>query len=359
MRQLILYFTVFIVIFLSGCVPISYYIQAINGQLDVWNRRQPVDDWLSNTAIDATLKSRLQRANSLRNYAITELGLPDHGSFRQYADLQRAHAVWAVVATPEFSLQPVSWCFPVVGCLSYRGYFVERDAEVFADTLRETGQDVQINGVPAYSTLGWFADPLLNTFIHWPQGHLAGLIFHEMAHEKLYIADDTTFNESFAESVAQIGVRKWFTENGLVDQMDRYESYLEQKRTFLQLVAETRHTLEQLYASEKSEIEKRTEKKRVIEAMRQSYIIYKGGNTEPMAYDGWFESEINNAKLATVSTYSKWVPAFLALYREQGNDLDRYYTEIQRVSELPIAQREAVLACIGNTEESCNKESPK
>jgi predicted aminopeptidase len=281
----------------------------------------------------------------IRDFASRELALPDNGSFRTYADLSRPYVVWNVFAAEEFSVRPKEWCFPVAGCVNYRGYFARADADAFAADLRGEGFEVYVGGVPAYSTLGWFDDPLLSTFIHYPETELVRVIVHELAHQVLYVRDDTEFNESFAVVVEQEGVRRWLARENEPAERDRSQRAQRMRADFQGLVLETRQRLEALYASALAPEEKRREKKRILAGLRGDYEGLKAGPWQGFAgYDRWFGQEINNATLASIGLYHQLVPAFEALLDRNSLDLPRFYAEVKRLAALPKDARRERLA---------------
>ena len=225
---------------LQGCETLGYYAQAVSGQFGLLARARPVEQWLGESATPSPLRAKLETALAIRDYASRELGLPDNASYRRYADLGRPFAVWNVIAAPEFSTKPLQSCFPVAGCVSYRGFFAREDAERHAAGLRATGSDVHVYGVPAYSTLGWFDDPLLSTFIRYPDTELARLVFHELAHQVVYARDDTTFNESFAVAVEETGVRRWLAAAGREAQLAGFVEAQRRKAAFIALIEAAR-----------------------------------------------------------------------------------------------------------------------
>jgi predicted aminopeptidase len=328
---------------LSGCAELAYYRQAAAGQWSLWQARQPISDVAADPATPAALRQRLETAQAIRAFASAELGLPDNGSYRHYADLQRPWVVKNVFAAPELSLEPRQWCFLVVGCLSYRGYFDPEAAQQFADTLRASGDDVHVADISAYSTLGWFDDPLLNTFVHWPNGRLAELIFHELAHQRLYIAHDTAFNEAYATAVGRLGAERWLEQRGLAREREEYVVDVQRREQFLQLTTEAREQLTALYASPRSEAEKRSSKLRILAELRERYQTLKQGWGGYAGYDRWFAQDLNNAKLAGVSTYHRQVPAFLALFEREGRDFAAFHRAAEAIGRLPSAERGARL----------------
>lgn len=328
--------------FLGGCAvfgQLGYYSQSALGHLNLMRRSRPINDWLGDEATDDKLRHRLQRVLEMRRFAIDELSLPDNGSYLDYVDLGRSHVVWNVFATPEFSLSPVKSCFPFVGCLSYRGYFSQDDAEQQAARLQKEGNDVFVGGVAAYSTLGWFADPVLNTMLRWSEPRLASVLFHELGHQKVYADDDSAFNEAFATAVAEIGVERWLIAQGEAERLKGWREYSQRKRDFVRLVSKTAGRLRTLYARQASEEAMRAAKAEILEDMRRQYRLMR--DTEWNGYDGyddWF-ADVNNARIAAVSTYHQWVPAFRNVLQSYDNDLDAFYVACQSAAGLPDRER--------------------
>ena len=331
---------------LSGCGNFSYYLQSVGGQLEIWRREAPIEQLLEDPAIAPPLKAQLQRALRIRDYASRELGLPDNRSYRGYADLARPFVVWNVFAAPEFSVVPRQWCFAVAGCVNYRGYFDEAEASAYARALAAEGYDVYIGGVPAYSTIGWFADPVLNTFIHYPEPELARLLFHELAHQVVYVRDDTVFNESFATVVEQAGVARWLAQHGSDADREQFAKMQRYRQDFRRLVTQTRAELAALYAGDAEPEHKRRLKAAAFAALRREHLARKidwGGYS---GFDRWFAQPLGNAHLASVAIYTQQVPAFDALLRENGNDLPRFYAAVRALAALPADARNARLAAL-------------
>lgn len=323
----------------SACSTLGYYSQSISGQLDVMQRRQPIQDLLDSSTTSPELKARLTAALSMRRFASSVLMLPDNASFTRYADLERPYAVWNVFAAPELSLDLNEWCYPFAGCVSYRGYFSEDDARVHADALRALGFDVFYGGVAAYSTLGWFEDPLLNTVTGYRDAQLAGLIFHELAHQQLYIPGDTLFNEGFATAMERQGVRLWLEQQADPVKTRDYAAYCQHQDAFHALVARTIGQLKTVYAGEQADGDKRRLKKHYLEAMRTEYAGLKrtwGGDN---GYDAWFAGELNNARLGAVNAYRAYVPLFDALFERSGRDFAVFYQRAAAIGAVPRPQR--------------------
>ena len=308
-----------------GCQSLSYYTQAIGGHLKVMANARPIDDWLADPATDAQLRQRLETARRIRAFASNQLGLPDNGSYLAYVDLKRPAVVWNVFAAPAFSVEPKAECFPFTGCVSYRGFYSEAEARRHADKLREDGHDVYVGGVPAYSTLGWFDDPLLSTFIRYPDAQLARLVFHELSHQLVYAKGDTTFNESFAVTVEQEGVRRWLEAEGRTGELEEFRATQERRREFAQRVKQTRERLAVVYGSSLPNEAMLEQKRGEWQRLRQSY---PGIPAEP-----------NNAFLASIAVYTELVPAFERLLAESGS-LEAFYRRVKALAA-KSAEREA------------------
>jgi predicted aminopeptidase len=327
----------------SGCSSIGYLAQSAQGHFALLSSAQPVDQLLSQPGTTPELRERLALTQRMRDYAVAELKLPDNGSYRKYADLGRNAVVWNVVAAPELSLQLKTWCFPVVGCVGYRGYFDRTGADQLAAELRGQGYDVSVYGVPAYSSLGWFDDPLLNTFIRYPEGELARMLFHELAHQVAYASGDTEFNESFATAVERLGGSRWLSERASPAAREEYQRFDTRRQAFRELTMRWRHRFEAVYASKRPDEEKRLAKAALMQEMRAEYEQLKAGPFGGYAgFDGWFE-RANNASLGVLAAYNTLVPAFEALFEAEGRDFGRFYAEVKRLAALPKDERRATL----------------
>ncbi|HXV11025.1 MAG TPA: aminopeptidase [Burkholderiales bacterium] len=327
----------------AGCNGVGYYIQSVNGQLDMWSRERPVADVIDDPGTDEALRQKLVRATKIRDFASRELKLPDNASYRTYADLGRPYAVWNVFAAPEFSIVPVQWCFPVAGCVAYRGYFEQSAAERFSAAVAAEGRDIYVAGVPAYSTLGYFADPLLNTFIHYPDVEIARLVFHELAHQVAYAPDDTVFNESFATAVEEEGVKRWLASNGDETARAEYERRQRAREEFKRIVERARQRLLALYESALAPEAMRERKAAIFEQMVEEYRSYRDGSGASSGYDRWFAQRPNNAQVASVAIYTQLVPAFQSLLASEGGDLARFYARVNALAALPKEQRTEAL----------------
>lgn len=322
---------------LGGCASLGYYAQAVGGQVDLLNRTQPVSVVLQDPDTHPNLKQALSKALQLRAFASRELALPENQSYTHYADLDRPYVVWNVFATEEFSTTPKQWCFIGAGCVSYRGFFAQADAEAFAAELRSNGDDVYLGGVPAYSTLGWFDDPLLNTFIGYTEPELAQLMFHELAHQVVYVSDDSAFNESFATAVELEGMNRWLNLHGTSAQRSTFESLQQRKATYIRNMISARKQLAALYAADIGVDSKRSAKVQILAALRADLAQ---GSQHP---ERWQAVQLNNAQLASVATYTQWVPAFRAVLAQQQGDLTQFYKVVKAMSGLPQSERNAML----------------
>ncbi len=331
---------------------VSYYAHLAKGGLGLLWGRQSIQKMIEDPRTAPELRARLETAWSARNFASDELLLPENKSYRKYKDLGRPYATWTVVAAPELRLEPVEWCFPVAGCVTYRGYFSPRNAEEFAEGLRAQGYDVDWGGVRAYSSLGWFSDPVLNTFLTLTDYDLAGLIFHELAHQELYVKGDTSFNEAFATTVETEGVRRWLEMQKSPAQMDAYQTSAKREKEFVALARDARHRLTQVYAAEASDEWKRLEKARVLEDVRSEYSELKASWGGQTLYDGWFGEGLNNARLMSVGAYHDYEPALNAILIECESDLSCFYDRAFDLSEMSHQERSEILGELGSVQAS-------
>lgn len=324
---------------LASCSTLNYYTQAAQGQLELLSDARPIDDWIADPGTSTKLRHRLETARQIRRFAVSEMALPDNNSYKNYAALKRQYVLWNVVATPELSLHPLQWCFPVAGCVDYRGYYNKDAAYAYAKELKDEGNDVEVGGVAAYSTLGWFSDPLISTFINYPDGELARMIFHELAHQIVYVQGDSQFNESFASTVEEVGVERWLDRFGSQPMRDSYARYKSRKKDFLALLMKYRKALEQNYAVvDRSDAEKRAVKARLFGSLKDEYQVLKGNWGGYAGYDRFFEQPLSNAHLASIATYEDFVPAFRALLQRAGS-FPRFYRQVQRLAEMDKSAR--------------------
>lgn len=331
-------------VLLHGC----YYMQAARGQWELMRKREPIAEVLAADDTPDQLAARLRLVQQARAFSVSELGLPDNDSYRSYADIEREYVVWNVFAAPEFSLQPKTWCFPVAGCVAYRGYFAEDKAEKEAARLSDRGYDVAVGGVAAYSTLGKFDDPVLNTMLDWNDTRLVGVMFHELAHQELYIKGDTAFNESFASAVQETGVERWLAAEGSAGGIELYRQSQALRQELMLLVAAARSDLEAVYASTSNDATKGREKSARLQRLaRDMRAAVEAAGREPA---GWLTGELNNARLASMTLYEGYLPAFRALLSQCGGQLPCFYAEARRLAKLDEDAREQALETLASGE---------
>lgn len=342
--------------FLAGCAGqttgVGYYWQSVSGHLHMMQAARPVQDWLADAQAPQPLKNKLALAQRIRAFAVSELALPDNASYHRYADLQRRAAVYNVVAAPTLSLTLQTWCFPVVGCVGYRGYFDEADARAFAASL-PADLEVAVYPVPAYSTLGWMnwagGDPLLNTFIGYPEGELARMLFHELAHQVLYAKDDTLFNESFATAVERLGGERWLAQQADETARHEYAVFDNRRREFRELTRSVREHLQSIYSDGSTpDAEKTRRKAEVMARFRQDHQALKTRWGGYAGFDAWV-ARANNASFGAQAAYDDLVPGFVALFERGGRDFNRFYDAVRALSAQPREQRHAVLRQLTTT----------
>ncbi len=344
---------------LGGCAATSYLGQSISGEFELLQSAQSIDALLADNGLKPELRARLQTVQRIRDFASRQLSLPDNGSYRNYADIKRPFVVWNVFAAPELSVRLSEWCFPITGCVVYRGYFSERSARKFGDELRAQGLDVLVAGVPAYSTLGYFDDPVLSSFILYPEDEMARLLFHELAHQIAYAPGDTLFNESFAVAVEDEGMRRYLAGAPPV-LVAAYEKAGTRREQFLNLVNGARLRLQAAYAEAGDDAARRSAKTRIIDSLRRDYAEIRQREWEGLpGYDEWFATDLNNAKLGSVAVYSAQVPAFRALLQLHYGQLAEFYEDAKRLAKLPKTQRDAELAALPHTEKALDKATNK
>lgn len=330
---------------LGGCATVHYYAQSAAGQLGLMHHTRPIDEVLDAPDTPPELAARLRLSQRLRAFAVDRLALPDNGSYRGYADLHRRAVLWSVVATPAYDVAPKTWCYPLVGCLAYQGWFDHADAETQAARLRGQGMDVAVLPVPAYSTLGWFADPLPSTVIHWPEPQLAGLMFHELAHQRLYIPGDTAFNESYASAVARLGVGLWLADRPEV--LGAWRDREARAATVSRLLLQARHKLAVAFATAHDDAERAARKAAIYQRLRADYAALSRDWPVPRPYAHWFAGDrLNNALLAQVAVYDQWVPAFERLWAQHDGDPAAFHRAAAALGALPPAERERRLTAL-------------
>ncbi|EUB72843.1 aminopeptidase [Pseudomonas sp. GM41(2012)] len=333
-------------LFLNGCAGVSYYGQLASGQLQLLRAREPISRVIADPGRDQLLRAHLIQSQKARTFASQQLRLPDNQSYRLYADIGRPFVVWNVFATPEFSLTPQNHCFPIAGCVAYRGYYSQSAARGEAALQRLQGMDVSIGGVEAYSTLGWFNDPIISSMMAWGDERLATLIFHELAHQRFYVKDDTEFNESFATFVEQEGTRQWRAFRGLAPDSG---AQVQQRDQFIQLVLETRTRLERLYTLPLPADQMRQRKADEFERLRGEYRQLRDSRwAGDKRYDAWINAPMNNARLLPFGLYDQWVPAFAALFRQEGGNWVKFYAAVEQLGALPVGERKVALKALAD-----------
>jgi predicted aminopeptidase len=342
-KILVVFWGLFISATLAGCQTVQYYSQAISGQQRILQSRQPISKITADPNSSEILRQRLTFIMDVRAFAEDELQLPVANNYLTYVDLKRPYVVWNVVATPEFSMVPKTWCYPFVGCAAYRGYFAEADAYQYAKSLKNQGYDVHVGGVTAYSTLGWFDDPVLSTFIRRSKASTAALLFHELAHQVFYVSDDTTFNESFATFVEQEGLRRWQKSSGNSTIYGEYLNNYRRQQQFVRLVLEYRQKLELLYQTDLAPTPKRIEKASIFADLRNEFSHLKTRHTGMAAYDDWMNRPLNNAKISGVVAYHDFVPAFSKILAEKNGDLAQFYEACRQLAQKKKGERHRIL----------------
>ena len=352
-------FIILICLTVSGCSSLSFYYQSVAGQMELLVKREPINEILEDPEQNAELKAKLAMVLEMRTFASEHLALPNNDSYRSYVDLGRPYVLWNVFAAPEFSFDMKQWCFPVAGCVNYRGYFTEADAKHYADQLATESYDVYVGGVPAYSTLGWFDDPVLNTIIRRSEIRLAGLLFHELAHQQLYVPGDTAFNEGFATAVEEEGVKRWLSHRGAEVNIEEIKQQQQRHKDFVELVGNVRDRLKALYKLKLADTEMRARKKVIIADMLSEYEKIKTRWDGYNGYDRWFAKDINNAQLAAVATYQDYVPAFSQLLQQHGGDFRAFYQAAAELAELEKPEREHAIQKLLSTRQTTHKTRPQ
>ena len=330
---------------LSGCSAVGHWGQAAGGHLAIMRAAKPVDDWLADPNTPADLAARLKLSQQMRDFATARLALPDNNSYRRYADLGRQAVVWNVIAAPEFGFKLKTWCYPIMGCAGYQGWFDPDEAKRHADELKAEGWEVQVQAIPAYSSLGWSrwmgGDPLLNTFIRYPEGELAAMLFHELAHQRVYVSDDTGFNEAYASAVELLGAREWLAAKP--DALAAFEGGRARRERFLALARQGRERLAAVYAGPP---EQRAEGKALVMA-----DLRERARTDAPGYEAWFQ-RANNASFAILSAYDDLVPAFVRLFEREGRDWPRFHAAVERLKPLEATERRATLRRLGSSDDT-------
>jgi predicted aminopeptidase len=333
----------------SGCTSLEYYAQAVSGHLEVMWLAVPIEERLHEAGTPVPLREKLERVLAIREFASRELALPDNDSYRRYADLGRPFVVWNVFAAPEFSVTPIQSCFPFAGCVSYRGFYSEEAAQRHAAALTQQGDDVYVGGVSAYSTLGWFADPVLSTFVQYPEPEVARILFHELAHQEVYVKGDTVFNESFAATVEEEGLLRWLEREGTPAQRASTIDSRRKRAEFAALVMRYRVQLDELYGRPLSAEDKREGKRRLFSEMAEEYASLKASWGGFTGFDRLLARGANNAFLASIASYTELVPAFRALLARKQGDLGAFYQAVRELAKLEKLERDKRLADLAAT----------
>ncbi|OED35569.1 hypothetical protein AB833_29875 [Chromatiales bacterium (ex Bugula neritina AB1)] len=336
---------IFAVCLLSGCSTVSYYSQIVTGHMKIVVGKKPLAKIVADPATDDFIRQKIVVAQQAREFAIVELGLPDNDSYTSFYDTRQNYVTWNVVAAEEFSFKPRNWCFPIAGCVSYRGYYAEEDAKEYADRLVQEGLDVTVDGATAYSTLGWFEDPLLNTMLNRSDSSVTSLLFHELAHQQLYVTDDSKFNESFATFVETAGMSLWQKVQGKNNQSASADLQLRRQRQhqFIQLLSATRADLVDLYLSDLPQEVMRDKKKQRFKLLLVEYEKLKADWGGYGGYDAWFNRDLNNARLVSVSTYNDYVPAFQVLFEDSDSNFEKFYAAAEALAEMKPEKRKESL----------------
>jgi len=331
--------TLLSILLLNGCGMVGYYTQSVQGQLNILQLREPIDELIDSSTTPVELKEKLVQIKEIRQFSIEKLHLPDNDSYLLYADVGQPYVVWNVFAAPEFSLTAKNWCYFIVGCVSYRGYFDKENAIEHANLLTQQNYDVSVSGIAAYSTLGWFDDPVLNTMLNWREHHLAGLIFHELSHQVLYFKNETAFNEAFSTAVQRIATIQWLLTTN-PEQISSYVEYLQAYQEFRALLKTTRAELSLIYESELDEADKRHQKAAAILKMKKNYEILKTTWPDNISFDRWFSRPINNSRFTSTMTYLEHVPAFFTLFYQANGDWNQFYETVKGFEDLEKEERD-------------------
>ncbi len=330
----------------SGCSELAYYAQAARGQLEILGKRDSIEKLVVDESQTKQTRDSLLLVKQIRDYATDELGLPDNMSYRYYSELGRQYVLWNVLAAPRYQMKLENWCFPIAGCVAYKGYFSKDNAQAFKADMVEQGYDTFLYGVTAYSTLGWFSDPVLDTFLQYPEFSLAGIIFHELAHQVVYVKDDSSFNEAFATVVEQAGVEKWILAHYPAEELQLHQLNQDRSNSITELILKHRKQLETLYASApESDLEQR--KQKIIVTMKNAYSEIQGQGGGTRYYDWWFGLELNNAHFSSIATYHRLVPSLRAALEAAGS-LPEFYRQIEEKAQLPAPQRQSWIKSLGN-----------
>jgi predicted aminopeptidase len=326
-----------------GCADFGYYWHNASGHLGIMQQRVDIETLLADAETDSILRSRLQLVQEIRAFSVERLDLPDNGSYSSYVQLPQPYVIQNLFAAPEFSTRLYQWCYPIIGCASYRGYYDETRLLAYVDELEAQGLEIYIGRIPAYSTLGWFDDPVLSSFIDWPDYRLAGLLFHELTHQRIYIDDDTTFNESLASAVQQVGTRLWLQMNQMLEAEQEFTRWLAYRAEVIALIAQTRAQLGDLYASGLPDVDKRAQKALQFQQARELHAVIAARYGITRGFTAWFAADLNNARIGSVAAYNSRVEAFVRMLAAHANDFSAFYAYVERLGELDRAERDSCL----------------
>lgn len=332
-----------LLLILCGCADLGYYWHSANGHLSVMNKRVDIEELLADDALENSLRERLSLVREIRHFSVERLALPANSSYDSYAELDRPYVMQNLFAAAEFSTQLYEWCYPIIGCASYRGYYDEDRMLAYADDLKSEGLEVHIGPVSAYSTLGWFDDPVLSSFINWPDYRLAGLLFHELTHQQIYIADDTTFNESLASAVQQVGTELWLKSRNRIEDLDQLSRWIDYRQQAIELIGSTRARLAELYKNAISDAAKRERKNQIFADARNRHDALAKTHRVSGGFTRWFADGLNNAKIGSVAAYNSELPAFINMIRAHQLDFSAFFDYVDAVGALDKAVRDSCL----------------
>lgn len=339
-RSLFLFVITFLIV---GCADLGYYWHSAKGHLAIMNKRVPISELITNPEIDNGLRRQLVLVQEIRQFSIDRLALPESGSYTDYAQLDHPYALQNLFAAPEFSTRLLSWCYPVAGCTSYRGFYEQGRLDEFIAELKTDKHDIHVAMIPAYSTLGWFDDPVLSSFIDWPEFRLAGLLFHELTHHRIYIDGDSRFNESLATAVQHAGTRLWLTSRQQDSELESLNRSIAYRQEIVLMIESIRSQLAELYQLEESDEYKRDRKQQLFNSARQQYQEIAGRHDYRDGFEHWFAAELNNAKLASVSTYNVLVPSFISMIEAFDHDFERFFDYVENIGDLDREDRDLCL----------------
>ena len=335
--------TIPLLLLLAGCADLGYYWHSANGHLDLMSQREDIEDLLEDETLDDRLRERLVLVTEIRQFSVERLDLPDNGSYASYVALDQPYVLQNLFAAPEFSTELQQWCYPIVGCASYRGYYEQSRLDDFVAELEAEGLEIYVGQVPAYSTLGWFDDPVLSSFIDWPDYRLAGLLFHELTHQQVFIDGDTTFNESLASAVEQVGTGLWLESQGREADLASFTRWITYRDEVIRLVVDTRGELDLVYASDIDDIGKRDAKQAALQLAREAHSAIAARHGIKAGFTAWFENNLNNAKIGSIAAYNERVVSFVNMLEARDLDFADFFAYVERVAELDQASRDACL----------------